>query len=284
MESALLFSFLDSVSNRPRPFSVYTARELWTDEYTSEKMLAFHLNGDIDVSSRRTKFIDDSVQWLKKRFELSESSRIIDFGCGPGLYTSRLAVLGAEVHGIDFSSRSVRYARETAKRDNLEIIYVEADYLDYQPQGTFDLITMIMCDFCALSPTQRAAMLAKFAGLLSDQGRIVLDVYSLKAFTDKQEGLVCEKNQLNGFWSAEPYFGLVASFKYDDEKVSLDKYTIVEKSRQREIYNWLQYFTPESLEREARAAGLQIEALFSDVAGNPYDTEATEFAVVLKGL
>ncbi len=282
MEPASLFSILESVIEKPRPFSVYTASELWTDEHTSEQMLACHLDGEIDVSSRRTVFIDNSVHWLKEHFELSKSSRVLDFGCGPGLYTSRIARLGAEVFGIDFSSRSIEYARAQARKENLEVTYIEADYLDFQPKGTFDLITMIMCDFCALSPTQRSTMLAKFEGLLSDRGRIVLDVYSPRAFDEKQVGLVCEKNQLNGFWSANPYYGFVASFKYDDEKVSLDKYTIVEENRQWEIYNWLQYFTPKSLEREAHAAGLQVDELYGDVAGNPYDAEAAEFAVVMK--
>lgn len=277
-----MFSALESVNKKPRPFSVYTTNKLWTDEHTSEQMLEYHLNGEIDVSSRRTSFIVNSVCWMKEHFELSGSSRVIDFGCGPGLYTSRFAHLGAEVHGIDFSPRSIDYARKNAIQESLAVTYVEADYLDHQPEGTFDLITMIMCDFCALSPSQRAKMLTKFNGLLSGRGRVILDVYSLSAFTEKREGLVCEKNQLNGFWSADPYFGFVSSFKYDDEKVSLDKYTIVEKSRQREIYNWLQYFTPESLERESHAAGLEIDEVYGDVAGNPYDADATEFAVVMK--
>lgn len=282
MESKSLFAVLESVNERPRPFSVYTANELWTDKHTSEQMLAYHLNGDVDVSSRRTSFIDKSVRWIKEHFELSEESRIVDFGCGPGLYTSRFARLGAEVYGIDFSSRSIEYARECAEQENLNISYIEANYLDQRPEGKFDLVIMIMCDFCALSPTQRAAMLSKFQGLLSDQGRIVLDVYSLRAFASKHEESICEKNQLNGFWSADPYFGIVTSFKYDDEKVGLDKYTIVEKDRQREIYNWLQYFTPESLEREVQASGLEIDELYGDVAGNPYSADATEFSVVLK--
>ncbi len=267
---------------KPRPFSVYTAKDLWTDEHTSGQMLAHHLNGDVDISSRRTSFIDDSVRWMAEQFELSENSRVIDFGCGPGLYASRFARLGADVCGIDFSARSIAHAREAAARESLEVTYVEADYLDYQPEGTFDLVTMIMCDFCALSPAQRARMLEKFRVLLSDRGRIVLDVYSLKAFADKQEGLVCEKDQLDGFWSADPYFATVASFKYDEEKVSLDKYTIVEEARQRDVYNWLQYFSPESLEREAVAAGLQVDEVYGDVAGSPYNADATEFAVVMK--
>ena len=282
MEPKSLFCVLESANKKPAVFSVYTAKELWTDEHTSEQMLAYHLNGEIDVSSRRTSFIDDSVRWMTECFDLSESGRIIDFGCGPGLYTSRFAHLGAEVCGIDFSSRSIAYAREFAAQNNLEISYTEADYLEYQPEDEFDLITMIMCDYCALSPTQRAAMLVKFNELLSDRGRIVLDVYSMNAFADKKEESMYEKNQLDGFWSAEPYYGIVNSFKYNREKVSLDKYTIIERNRQREVFNWLQYFTPEFLEQEASAAGLEIDEVYRDVAGNQYDSGATEFAVVMK--
>ena len=282
MKQASLFSILESANEKPEPFSVYTAKELWTDEHTSKQMLAYHLDGDVDVSSRRTRFIDDSVRWMTGRFGLAAGDRIIDFGCGPGLYTSRFAGIGAEVHGIDFSARSIAYAREQAANSGLDVSYVEADYLEHQPAGTFNLVTMIMCDFCALSPTQRAAMLEKFAGLLAADGRVVLDVYSLAAFATRSEESTCEKNQLDGFWSAAPYYAFVNSFKYDEHRVTLDKYTIIEKERQRVVYNWLQYFTPESLEQEAHAAGLAVDEVHGDVAGGQYETGAAEFAVVMK--
>jgi SAM-dependent methyltransferase len=219
---------------------------------------------------------------MTERFALCESSKIIDFGCGPGLYTSRFAKLGANIVGVDFSSRSIAFAKEQATQAKDQITYIEADYLEYEPNGKFDLITMIMCDYCALAPAQRSAILAKFKGLLSAEGRVVLDVYSLQAFESKQEGSVFGKDLMDGFWSSDPYFGFMMSFKYDEDKVSLDKYTIVEKERVKEVYNWLQYFSPESLEREVSAAGLEVEVLIGDVAGQSYDAADIEFAVVLK--
>ncbi len=278
-----MFEELERISSRPKPFEFYTASELWTDEHTSGQMLAFHLDGEVDVSSRRIDFIDESVSWMANRFNLSSNSKINDFGCGPGLYTSRFAKLGASVSGVDFSSRSIAYAREEAARENLPIDYTEADYLNFQPTDTFDLVTMIMCDYCALAPAQRATMLKTFGNILSEEGRIVVDVYSLSAFESKQEVSVYERNLMNGFWSSEPYFGFLTSFKYDDEKVSLDKYTIIERDRYREIYNWLQYFSLEALQHELHAAGLELEEALGDVAGHEYDADHTEFAVVAKG-
>ena len=276
------FSDLERINNKPSLFSVYTASELWANEHTSQQMLAFHLNGEIDVSSRRTNFIEESVAWMATRFNLSADSKLIDFGCGPGLYTFRFAKLGIVVSGVDFSPRSIEYAREKAAQNQLQISYYEADYLNFKPEGTFDLVTMIMCDFCALSPNQRLTMLKKFHTILAPKGRIILDVYSLNAFDTKEEVSIYERNMLNGFWSSEPYYGFLNSFKYYPEKVSLDKYTIVEPSRQREIFNWLQYFSVETLEQELLAAGFEIEEVLKSVAGHVFDTNHSEFAIVVK--
>ena len=86
-----------SINSRPKPFEFYTASDLWTDEHTSQQMLAYHLKEDIDVSSRNAKFIDRSVEWICTHFNVTAETKIADFGCGPGLYTSRrteMAVVG----------------------------------------------------------------------------------------------------------------------------------------------------------------------------------------------
>ena len=245
-------------------------------------MLTFHLNGDIDVASRKISFIDQSVAWLVSRFDLDKGGQVIDFGCGPGLYTARLAERGASVTGVDFSARSIDYARAYARRNNLYVNYQRANYLDFDVTGKFDLILMIMCDFCALSPVQRAILLQKFTSIVSAEGHIVLDVYSHNAFRQRRESSTYEKNLLKGFWSRNPYYGFLNVVKYESEKVVLDKYTIVESQRTWEVYNWLQYFTVETLEQEFKAAGLEIEEVFSNVAGEPFDAEALEFAVVVR--
>ena len=104
----------------------------------------------------------------------------------------------------------------------------------------------------------------------------------MESFRQKQEVVVFEENLLNGFWAPSRYFGFLASFKYEIENVSLDKYTIVEPQDRREVYNWLQYFSPESLEQELNNHGLSTEVILGDVAGQPYDPEGIEFAVVVK--
>ena len=275
-----MFEELERISARPEPLQFYTASDLWTDEHTSKQMLSFHLNEAIDVSSRNAKFIHRSVEWIASEFSIGRDFKVADFGCGPGLYATRLAKRGASVTGIDFSGRSIAYGKEVAAREQLNISYVKQNYLEFETGDRFDLVLMIMCDFCALDPKQRKGILSKFHRILKPSGSVLLDVYSLSAFEQKEEVATYESNLLNGFWSANKYYGFLNAFKYDEEKVSLDKYTIIELDRTREVYNWLQYFAPEDLEREFIEAGFSVKGLFSDVAGTPYDRKSREFAVI----
>jgi len=277
-----MFRELEDINTRPEPFEFYTASDLWTDEHTSKQMLSFHLNEAIDVSSRNAEFISRSVEWIASEFNIGRNTQIADFGCGPGLYAARLAKRGANVTGIDFSKRSVEYAKEGAIREQLSINYVNQNYLEFETEDRFDLILMIMCDFCALSPTQRRVILSKFHNILKPGGSVLLDVYSLAAFDEREEATTYDVNLLNGFWSPNKYYGFLNTFKYDEEKVVLDKYTIVESDRIRTVYNWLQYFAPEDLERVFVEGGFSVEGLHSDVAGIPYDRKSSEFAVIAK--
>jgi len=59
---------------------------------------------------------------------------------------------------------------------------------------------------------------------------------------------------------------------------------LIEADRTRTVYNWLQHFTPETLEREFAECGFAVEGFYSDVAGSPFDPENDEFAVVAKKL
>ena len=277
-----MFAELEEINQRPEPFAFYTAADLWANEHTSKQMLAYHLNTEIDVSSRRGEFIDRSVAWISSQFDVKPGTRIADFGCGPGLYAAKLAKQGGDVTGIDFSQNSIEYARKTATDENLNIKYLNQNYLDFETEDRFDLVLMIMCDFCALSPSQREQLLAIFCRILRPDGAILLDVYSLNAFGQREETASYGLNLLDGFWSADRYYGYLNVFKYDEEKVVLDKYTIVKGERTLSVYNWLQYFSPESLQREFEKAGFTVQSSYADVAGTPFDEKANEFAVLAR--
>ncbi|UCD64784.1 MAG: class I SAM-dependent methyltransferase [Candidatus Zixiibacteriota bacterium] len=277
-----MFDKLEKINQRPKPFEFYTAETLWTDEHISKQMLHYHLNEDVDLASRNRTFVDKSADWIMSHFKVGPGVRVGDFGCGPGLYTTRFAEAGAEVTGVDFSERSIRYAKDTAKEKGLKIDYVLQNYLEFSSDRRFDLITMIFCDFCPLSPEQRDRLLGIFRDHLADGGAVLMDVLTLNFFETTKENRSYEYAPEGGFWSPEAYYMFLSTFKYEPEKVILNKHTILEKSRIREIFNWLQCFSQDSLAAELEANELPISETYADVAGSPLKADSPQMAVVAR--
>lgn len=276
-----MFDFLQQVNRKPTVFSQYTAESLWTDPYRAQQMLTYHLNKDLDISSNRAEYIEHAVAWIAQQFDLGAEKKVCDFGCGPGLWCARFAQTGARVSGIDFSANSLAYARRMAAQQDLDIEYLQQNYLDFSGDQDFDLITMIMWDFCALSPEQRAQLLGVFHRCLKRGGQVLLDVFSLTSFEEREESATCEKNQLHHFWSEDEYYAFVNIFKYGEEQVVLDKYTLVDAMNRTEtVYNWLQYFTLERLRCEFEQAGFAIRSVYSDLTGAPYTGDEPTIAVI----
>ena len=277
-----MFKELEEINSSPAPFQFYTADTLWTDNHISKKMLESDLNEDIEVSIQNREFINHSVDWIVTHFGIEKNRRVADFGCGMGTYATQLAEKGADVTGIDFSETFIQHAKEVAKQKEMDINYVLQDSLEFETEERFDLITLLLCDFCALSPSQRKTMLKKFYKFLKPDGSVLIDVYSLNAFNQREEAETYEHSRLNGFWSPENYYCFQNTFKYDEEKVVLDKYTIIEEKRTRVVYNWLQYYSEDSLRKEFEENGFKVEGFYSDVTGTTTSPESLEIVIIAK--
>ena len=81
IETDALFDALERINERPTLYSRYTADALWTSPDISEMLLRFHLDGEVDVASRRTDFIEASVDWMVSTFRLGRGQA----GHRPGL-------------------------------------------------------------------------------------------------------------------------------------------------------------------------------------------------------
>lgn len=273
---------LSQIMKKPELYEFYTTESLWNDPYISQQMLKYHLDPETDLASRSAKFIEDSAAFIKKRFNLGEDSAVIDFGCGPGMYTTRLASMGCKVRGLDFSRNSIEYARAEAVRLGLDIEYLQQNYLEYDPDQIFDLATIIYYDYCVLNDAQRQTLLGNMKSSIKDDGYIFMDVCTESMYRQVQEGSSLESFEQPGFWSGQPHYVFTSVFKYDEQRVSLHKYTIVNDCRIFSIYNWHKYFTLEELRKELHKSGLNIAEVYSDVTGTPYDPSSEGMAVILQ--
>lgn len=276
-----MFNELKAFNERPKPFSCYTVEDLWTDPHVSAQMLAFHLDASNDLASRRPAVIDGIVGWIDQRVGVS-GRNVLDLGCGPGLYATRLAKRGARVTGMDFSRRSIDHATGLAQADGLTVDFRCADYLkDAFPENQ-DLVCLIYGDLGVLGPDRRASLYRKIKKALRPGGYFVFDLFSREQFELRREEAVYERNLMDGFWSAEDYFGFRTTFLYDDSGLALDRYLIVEESRQREVFNWLQHFGPKDIADEMAANGFTVECVVDAQTGEAWKPAPRELAVVAR--
>jgi 2-polyprenyl-3-methyl-5-hydroxy-6-metoxy-1,4-benzoquinol methylase len=75
---------------------------------------------------------------------LTASTRVLDFGCGPGYLMSRLLEEGLDVEGVDFSQRSVDLARERLAARGLSANVSNIDSLPTDlPSSSIDMVFLV---------------------------------------------------------------------------------------------------------------------------------------------
>ncbi len=263
------------------PLYAKTEIPFWDDEHISLQMLSAHLNPDYDGASRKLDFIDKSVDWISKILPPEDYPSVLDIGCGPGLYAERYAKKGYRVAGVDFSRRSIHYARMDAKRKGLSIDYFCQDYLNLSLAQEFDFATMIYCDYGALSASDRKQLLKIIYRHLKPGGKLLLDVFSLAQLENFQESQTWEVCPDGGFWCPESYIALNRACKYPNH-VTLRQTLVIANKKISNYYLWDTYFAKKTLGEEAVSSGFKICEYFGDVSGSTYSEQSSTLAVLMQ--
>lgn len=266
----------------PKP-TIYapSTRNFWDDEHISKNVLKAHLNPELESASRNIKFIDQSVNWIAKIAPPSSYPVLLDLGCGPGLYAERFHHLGYSVMGIDFSKRSIEYAKKQSRMNDNRIAYFYQNYLTIDYSDTFDIITLIYCDYGTFSKEDRRTLLSKIYKALKPNGKLILDVFTATYYQDKTEYHNWEYCDNGGFWSENPYLCLNSFYRYDENNSVVDQ-TIILNESSLDCYNiWYDYFTKDGLLRETQNAGFHQCIMYNDIAGKKYSVDGNTLCVVL---
>src|SRR5579864_8090421 len=106
-----------SIPPWPAPFDSSAELDWGNPEY-ARRLLREHLDQSHDGASRRRTVIAGQVRRLRRLLPAAPA-RILDAGCGPGLYAVPLAAMGYDVTGIDVSAAALRHARGLARSAHL---------------------------------------------------------------------------------------------------------------------------------------------------------------------
>lgn len=90
--------------------------------------------------------------------------QILDVGCGPGIYSIRLAQRGAVVTANDYAQTMLNIASSNAEANHVNIHFIPGDFFDFSPDNEFDYVfaTGVM-DY--IHPSRAQAFLKHMADL-----------------------------------------------------------------------------------------------------------------------
>jgi len=252
----------------------------WDDPHISKGMLEAHLNPDHDAASRKTETINKTIEHLVSSNILKPRNRVLDLGCGPGLYSSKLCENGMKVTAVDISRRSIDFAIRYAEEKGLNIDYRYMDFLDIDYSSEFDVVMQIYGEMCTFSDAKRDELLAKIHKALNMGGLFIFDV-STRAQRMKN-GL---KNHWyvsdGGFWRPGRHLVLEQGFDYPEHDVWLDQYIIVDDNDNIAVYrNWFHDYSLQSIRQVLEKVGFQIVHVWNDLTGTIYEEGGDWIAIV----
>ena len=200
----------------------------WNDPAFSKRMLKEHLSQAHDAASRRSETIDAQVDWIHQVVLKGRPSRILDLGCGPGLYTARLAGLGHSCTGIDFSPASIAYAKEQATARNLHCLYCEADIRSAEYGSGYDLAMSIFGEFNVFRPEEARIILEKSFAALKPGGYLLLEPHTFEIVRELGKQPRSWHTAESGLFGDEPYLYLQENIWAEEAKVAIQRYYIID--------------------------------------------------------
>ena len=277
----IMFNQLSNYLVKPKLYTPSTGK-FWDDEHISKGMLEAHLNPDWDAATRKHDFVDKSVNWITSIAQPTKYQQLLDLGCGPGIYAERFCKSGYTVTGIDFSNRSIEYAKEQTLLNKSNIKYYYQNYLNIDYVEQFDVITLIYCDFAPLPVTDRLILLRKVYQALKPNGKFIFDVFT--PLMRRAESHSWYYSEDGGFWSGKPHLCLDSVYQYDDNDLTELRQSIVITKETINCYNvWDHFFTKEKLISEIQSTDFKSYDFYDDIAGKEFsDTGETICGVFTK--
>lgn len=200
----------------------------WDDLDFSRRMLLEHLSQDHDAASRRILRIDQQVSWIHSEVLQEKPSRVLDLGCGPGLYAARLAKLGHACAGIDFSPASIEYARLAASKDKLNCTYFLGDLRRAGFGSGYDLVMFIYGELNVFRTEDAALILNKAHHSLAPGGQILLEVHTLDTVRQIGSDPAGWYSSQCGLFCDQPHILLTDNFWHEQQQAAVNRYFVIE--------------------------------------------------------
>lgn len=242
----------------------------WNDPGFSERMLKEHLSQDHDAASRRSEIIDRHVAWIHTHVLRGAPTRVLDLGCGPGLYASRLARLGHSCTGIDFSPASIAYASAQATAQGLDCRYIGGDIRSTPYGSGFGLVMLIFGEFNVFKPADARLILDAAYQALDPGGVLMLEPHLLEAIEKEGREPASWYSCSSGLFLDSPHVYLEEHFWDAERSVTTTRYFVLDAVKDQIIRyaSSMQGYTEAAYREALGASGFAEIAIYPSLEGS----------------
>ncbi len=117
------------------------------------------------------------INFLIKNLRLKKGAKILDLACGHGRHSIPLAKKGFDVTGLDYSKHFIKLAREEAKKQKVDVKFVQGDRRKLSFVKKFDVVINMFSAFGYFKKeSDHLLVLKKIARALKPKGKLLIDL------------------------------------------------------------------------------------------------------------
>jgi SAM-dependent methyltransferase len=229
--------------------------------------------GPIMFSKERWQGTPEEVDNLIKLLQIEPNAKVLDLCCGPGRHSLEFARRGYSVTGVDRTRQYLEDASKLAKKEGLDVKFVQKDMRDFREPEAFDAAVNLLTSFGFFEDERDDERVAKnvFASL-KDGGAFVIQmmgkeilarIFRERDWQEVEGAIMLEERKVSRDWSwMENRWILLRDGKTQEFRFSLRPYSAAE------------------LKALLNDCGFDTVGAYGDLAGAPYDHKAKRLVVV----
>jgi SAM-dependent methyltransferase len=206
------------------------------------------------------------ADFLEGALHLPAGARVLDAPCGEGRIARELARRGHRVTGVDITPAFLREAERKARREGLEIEWVEGDMRKPPGRARYDLVLCWWGSFGYFSDAGNRRHVEASARALKPGGLFVLDMASPETVFPAF---------LKRWWIEQGDVLVLNENHYDTSSGRMESdWIFVREGRRTKSHSSIRFYSRREMELLFAGAGFEDFRAFGSVEGDPFELDA----------
>ncbi len=213
-------------------------------------------------AKRPAKQSKEQVDFIERALKLPEGAKILDVPCGTGRHSLELARRGYFVTAVDRSEELMRFGREIADQEGLNIGWIRSDMRDIDFEGEFDAVICMWGSFGYFDDRDNLLFLGRVARALKGGGKFLMDTHTLETLYP---------NFRSKIWSEVDGIYVLQDSNLDLETQSVKtEWTIIKGDRLEEKVSNIKIYSYSQIIEMARGVGFDKFEAYSSIEFAPF--------------